>query len=120
MLYFWTRMDNLIASNEIIIDRPKDSTHPKYPEIVYPLDYGYLKGTSSGDGNEIDVWQGSMADKKLVAIVCTVDMWKRDAEIKLLVGCTNDEMHTIHRFHNSHGSMSGIIIKRDEYNCEIP
>ncbi|MFC1958454.1 inorganic pyrophosphatase [Chloroflexota bacterium] len=117
---FWTRLDNLIASSEVIIDRPKGSTHPKYSEIVYPLDYGYLKNTSGGDGDGIDVWQGSMPDKKLVAIVCTVDMRKRDAEIKLLAGCTNDEMDTVHRFHNDYCNMSGIIIKRDELSCDIP
>ncbi len=108
---FWIRLDNLIASNEIVIDRSKGSTHPNYPEIIYPIDYGYLKGTSSGDGNEIDVWRGSMEDKRLRAIVCTVDLVKRDTEVKLLIGCTEDEINIVNDFHNNN-YMSGIIIKR--------
>lgn len=118
-LNFWTRIDKLIASHEVIIDRPKGSTHPIYPEIVYPLDYGYLKGTSSSDGSEIDIWQGSMTTKTCVAVVCTVDMLKSDAEIKLLIGCTNDEMDIITRFHNDYDYQSGIIIKRNEFDSDM-
>lgn len=108
---FWIRLDNLIASHEIVIDRPKGGTHPNYPEITYPIDYGHLKGTSSGDGNEIDVWQGSMEDRQLRAIACTVDLIKKDTEVKLLVGCTEDEIDTVNSFHNNK-YMSGIIIRR--------
>ena len=110
---FWIRLDNLVAANEIVIDRPKGTAHPKNSEIIYPLDYGYLKGTSAADGNEIDVWQGSTADKRLVAIICTVDTQKGDAEMKLLIGCTGDEMDLVNDFHNN-DYMSGIIVKRDD------
>src|SRR5512137_2080542 len=88
---FWEYLDSLLRSAQIVIDRPRGSTHPRYPSYIYPLDYGYLEGTSAGDGQEIDVWRGSLPDKKLDAIVCTVDLLKEDAEIKLLVGCTEDE-----------------------------
>lgn len=32
-----------------MIDRPKGSAHPRYPEFIYKVDYGYLKNTSSID-----------------------------------------------------------------------
>ncbi len=107
-------MDNLLEAHKIVIDRPQGSRHPRFPEIVYPLHYGYLEDTSGGDGNEIDVWRGSMLDLKLVAIACTVDLLKGDAEIKLLVGCTEGEINIINSFHNGDHSMSGIIVKREE------
>ena len=44
--YFWIYLDELIAQSKIIIDRPKGSVHPRYPQIVYELDYGYLDGQS--------------------------------------------------------------------------
>ncbi|MEE8414279.1 MAG: hypothetical protein V3R96_06980 [Dehalococcoidales bacterium] len=113
MMDFWKRLDNLIASHEIVIDRPKGSTHPRYPKSVYPLDYGYLNETSGGDGNEIDVWRGSIKDGLLMGIVCTVDTHKGDAELKLLIGCTDSEIDIIYRFHNGGEYMSGIIIKRE-------
>ena len=109
---FWEHMDTLIRSSELVIDRPKGTSHPRYPEIVYPLDYGYLEGTSGGDGNEIDVWRGSLAEGRLDAVICTVDMTKRDSEVKLLIGCSAAETRTIREFHNR-GSMSGILVERE-------
>jgi len=109
---FWTRLDNLIASQELVIDRPKGGTHPRYPDLVYPLDYGYLKSTSGGDGNEIDVWRGSIPNGLLVGIVCTVDTKKKDAEIKLLIGCTEAEIGYVERVYNDHSDMSGFTIRR--------
>jgi len=47
---FWEFMEKLVSSTSIIIDRPKGSTHPHFPELTYPLDYGYLKDTKSTDG----------------------------------------------------------------------
>ena len=64
---FWKALDELVNDSEIIIDRPKGTAHPKYPEFIYKVDYGYLKDTSSMDGNGIDVWVGSN-EKKIDAI----------------------------------------------------
>lgn len=110
---FWKRLDSLIAASQIIIDRPKGSHHPRYPEIIYPLDYGYLKGTSGGDSNEIDVWRGTLTENRLVAVICTVDMKKHDAEIKLLIGCTDAEINVVNRFYNEQKFMSGVITLRN-------
>ena len=112
---FWERLDSIIASGEVIIDRPKGSVHPRHPAIVYPLDYGYIKDVKGGDGNELDVWLDSMPDKQLVAVVCTVDTMKNDAEVKLLIGCTDEEIDIVNEFHNSNLYMSGIVIRRNEY-----
>ena len=84
---FWNALDDLIANSEIIIDRPKGTAHPKYPNFIYKVDYGYLKDTSSMDGAGIDVWVGS-GEKQVDAIMCTVDLIKKDSEIKILIGCT--------------------------------
>ncbi len=109
---FWTRLEKLLEETEIVIDRPKGSNHPKYPDIEYPLDYGYLAGTSGGDGNEVDIWLGSAKLRNLVAVICTVDSFKNDTELKLLLGCTKQEIDTIDQFHNSGQYMSGLVIKR--------
>lgn len=37
---FWDAVDSLMANSKVVIDRPKGSCHPRYPHIVYPLDYG--------------------------------------------------------------------------------
>ena len=40
---FWHEIAQLAKTNVIIIDRPKGSAHPRYPQVIYPLDYGYLE-----------------------------------------------------------------------------
>ena len=39
-----------------IIDRPIGSRHPRYPEMIYPVNYGYVSGVFGGDGEEQDVY----------------------------------------------------------------
>ena len=98
---FWQTFTDLAANNPITIDRPKGIAHPRYPDLIYPLDYGYLENTSAGDGDGIDVWFGSTTDKTLTGILCTFDTLKRDAEIKLLIGCTHEDIETIRNFNDN-------------------
>ena len=109
---FWTKLDGLIASSDIFIDRPKGTKHPKYPDLIFPLDYGYMEGTTGGDGDGIDVWLGTAGHRQLTAIACTVDMKKKDAEIKLIIGCTEAEIVIIEKCHSGR-YMSCIIIRRE-------
>jgi inorganic pyrophosphatase len=113
MKNFWDKIDHILMTSEIVIDRPKGSKHPKYPDFIYPLDYGYLKGTTSSDGAEIDIWRGTQDEVTTEAIVCTVDVKKNDTEMKILVGCTDDEMMMILNFHNSSDYMAAILIERE-------
>ena len=108
---FWNAIDELVNTSEIVIDRPKGSAHPRFPDFIYRVDYGYLKNTASMDGAEIDVWVGS-GDKKIDAIMCIVDLMKRDSEIKILIGCTEEEKMEVYRTHNETQFMKGILIRR--------
>jgi inorganic pyrophosphatase len=108
---FWHYIDQLVADSAIIVDRPQGSSHPHWPELIYPLNYGYLENTTSGDGQGIDVWIGSHSGTSVNGIVCTVDLWKRDIEIKLLIGCTDNDIETIEQFLNS-GSLRCTVLKR--------
>ncbi|MBI5960730.1 MAG: response regulator [Chloroflexi bacterium] len=110
---FWDYIDRLVTENRLVIDRPKGSAHPRFPEVIYPVDYGYLEGTSAMDGAGIDVWVGTTGTKRADAVFCTVDLLKRDAEIKIVLGCTQTEKQTIMKFLNQQ-SMRGLLILRDE------
>lgn len=41
---------------DVIIDRKINSTHPKYKDMIYEVNYGYVPNTKSGDGEELDVY----------------------------------------------------------------
>ena len=109
---FWEAIDTLVSSADIVIDRPKGSTHPRFSEVIYEVDYGYLENTVSMDGGGIDVWRGTLPENSVNAIICTVDLMKRDSEMKLLVGCTEEEIKLIYDFHNDSEYMKGILIRR--------
>lgn len=109
---FWKAIDSLVSSSKIVIDRPKGSVHPRFSNMKYKVDYGYLENTASMDGGGIDVWLGSLTYKSVTAIICTVDLMKNDSEIKLLIGCTEEEINTVYEFHNDGEFMKGILILR--------
>lgn len=109
---FWNSIDKLIAESEIVIDRPKGSTHPRYPDFLYKVNYGYLKNTTSMDGSGIDLWLGTKRDQTADAIICIIDLIKRDSEIKILIGCTEEEKEIVYKTHNETEYMKGIMIRR--------
>ena len=109
---YWTRLESLAAKSRVVIDRPKGSRHPRFPEMVYPLDYGFLEDTTGNDGAEADIWRGSLTDVAVTGVVCTVDSMKRDSEVKILIGCTPDEIAVIHAFYNTGPYMSGLTVIR--------
>ena len=107
---FWQALDKLVAESNIVIDRPKGSRHPKYPSFMHPVDYGYLENTSSMDGGGIDIWKGTDGDS-IDAVICTVDLVKKDSEIKILIGCSEDEKQLVLDTHNNE-YQKGILIRR--------
>lgn len=41
---------------DVVIDRPIGSVHPKYEDMIYPLNYGFIPNVFGGDGEELDVY----------------------------------------------------------------
>lgn len=81
----------------VVVDRPMGSSHPGYPESEpYPINYGYLPETLSGDGHEIDAYligpesPVETGEGVVVAVVVRAD----DAEDKLVVVTGNEEAFT--------------------------
>ena len=108
---FWDYLDRLVATSKIVIDRPAGSCHPRYPDVVYPLDHGYLDGTTTIDGGGVDLWVGTLPERVLDAIVLAVDLHKRDTEIKLLLGCAEIEKRVVFDFLNEN-SMRAMMVRR--------
>jgi ADP-ribose pyrophosphatase YjhB (NUDIX family) len=76
----------------VVVDRPLGSRHPRHPDLWYPVNYGYLPGTTGGDGAPIDAYllgvytPVAQAEGTVLAVVARAD----DAEDKLVVappGC---------------------------------
>ncbi|GAB3466662.1 inorganic pyrophosphatase [Actinophytocola sediminis] len=105
-------LDLLVAESTVVIDRPKDSVHPRVPQAVYPVDYGYLDGTTSGDGGGIDVFRGSATGTGVTGFFVTADRIKRDVEIKVLVDCTEREAEQIRQLLCEVFGIGGLLVPR--------
>ncbi len=104
----WEYWEKAIRNNGISIDRPKGSRHPRYPDRVYPIDYGYINNTKGADNEEVDVFVGD-TDSGLVGALFTVDRVKNDKEFKFLWNVTKEEAKAALAFVNF-GWQSGEII----------
>jgi inorganic pyrophosphatase len=109
--HFWEALEDILNNSSVVIDRPRGSAHPKFPEFIYPVDYGFLEGTSSMDGGEIDVWKGT-GTNGFDAILCVVDGFKKDSEIKILLNCTPEEKRKVLGCQNEK-MMKAMMINRD-------
>lgn len=72
---------------KVIVDRPLGSTHPKYDDIIYPINYGYIEGIIAGDGEEQDAYILGVDKpvKEFVGKVIAIIHWKDDVEDKWVV-----------------------------------
>ena len=109
---FWKFIEDLVINSPIIYERPKGSFHPRYPDRSYPVDYGYLQGTTSIDGGGVDVWVGSSGENTVSGVLCTVDLLKKDTELKIVYDCTPEEIKLILSFINTN-QMRAIYLNRN-------
>lgn len=40
----------------VTVDRPLGTRHPTHPDILYPVNYGYIRGIMAPDGEEQDAY----------------------------------------------------------------
>ena len=81
--YAWSFLGRTV---HVVVDRPLGSTHPQYPGTVYPVNYGYIPDTLSGDDEALDAYilgveqPVSAFTGRVIAVVYRED----DAEDKLV------------------------------------
>lgn len=74
------------------IDRPLGSKHPQYPDLIYPINYGYVDGLFAGDGEEQDAYvfgtdePTSTFTGKIVGVIHRLN----DCEDKWIVSLTGE------------------------------
>ena len=104
---------------EVIIDRPIGSKHPEY-DSIYPLNYGYIPNTVSGDGEELDCFILGINEKmekytgKCIAVIHRLD----DNEDKLVIApegkeYTTSDIRALTDFQEQY--FKSIIIREDDY-----
>jgi inorganic pyrophosphatase len=110
--FFWQKLDSIYFASSIVITQPQGSMHSTFANLVYPVDYGYLNDTLSQDLLGIAIYKGKGSAYSVDAILVAADILKKDIEVKLLVGCSQDEVDKILRFVNQTEYQKTIIVRR--------
>ena len=72
---------------KVIVDRPLGTYHPKYKDLFYSVNYGYVEGIIAADGEEQDAYILGVNEPikefagKVIAVIHRFD----DVEEKLVV-----------------------------------
>ena len=93
------KLENMIGQNvKVYVDRPMKSNHPKHDDIVYPVNYGYIKEIVAGDGEYQDAYILGEDDEcdSCEGIVYAVIERENDNEDKLVV-VTNNKKYSIEK-----------------------
>ncbi|MFV0381986.1 MAG: Inorganic pyrophosphatase [Breznakia sp.] len=109
---FWQKLDTIYVSSEIVIEHKKNTAHPRFVNAICPVDYGFLRDTMSAEMSKIDVFIGSGDVSRIHAIMVSVDILKKDCEIKILIGCSEEETHDILVFLNENESQKCVLLRR--------
>lgn len=107
----WESWDGIIRMKGLTVERPAGQAHPNYPDIIYPIDYGYVNDTLANDGEPVDIFMGS-ADNGLVAAVFTHDPRKGDREVKFIYNCSPREIYLVHGFVNFPPMTAELLMRR--------
>lgn len=80
----------------VYIDRPLGMKHPKFPDIIYPVNYGYIKEIKAADNEYQDVYIIGTDEPLKICIgkVYAIVIRENDIEDKLIV-VTNDKEYNI-------------------------
>ena len=69
------------------VERPLGSRHPRYPDIVYPVNYGYIPNMMAADGDEQDVYLLGVAHpvESYTGVIIAILKRADDVEDKLVM-----------------------------------
>ena len=110
--YFWQKVDNLYLSSGFKQTRKKGDVHPVFKNLIYPTDYGHVKDTKSISGEGVSVYAGTLSRSKITALVIAADILARELDVKVLVGCTDEEVEAVLRFLNQTDYQKTVLIRR--------
>ena len=107
--FFWQKVDTLFHSSSVKITKKKGDHHDEFHNLVYPMKY--LTDTKGSNGNGISVYVGS-GSSKVSALVVACDILMKELDVKMLIGCSEEEIEEVLRFLNQTEFQKTVLIKR--------
>lgn len=106
--YFWQKVDTLFLSGSIIQTKKKGEAHDTFKNLVYPVDYGKIADLQ----DDISVYLGSGARSQITGLVIAADILSKELDVKVLAGCTEDEVDQVLHFLNQTDFQKTVFIRR--------
>ncbi len=109
--YFWQKLDTFYFSGEYEVKHKKGDHHSEYPNLVYPVEVGCLEETN-GEHEGVNVYRGSGSMYSITGLVIAVDILGKTLDVKMLVGCSEEEVEEILRFLNQTDYQKTVLIRK--------
>ena len=110
--YFWQKLDTLYLYSGYQITRKKGEVHPRFQNLIYPVDYGYINDTKSFGKDGVSLYAGSGNRYEISALVVAADILIKELDVKVLVGCTEEEVDQVLRFLNQTNYQKTVLIRK--------
>ncbi len=115
--FFWQKVDSLYLSGSRRLIKKKGEQHDTYKNLVYPLDYARIEDMKSVSGHGVAVYLGSDNRNKVSGLIVAADILEKELDVKVLAGCTDEEIEDVLRYLNQTEFQKTILIKRGN---EVP
>lgn len=111
---FWQKLDILLVTSTYKKMRSPKQPHPLHPNLIYPVEYGYLMDSDNPDKIVSKVFKGTSGKSQCEQVMLVVDILTKEMDVKLLVGCTEDEIIRCLEFSNQTNFQKSVLIRRGD------
>lgn len=112
--YFWQKLDTLLFTLDYKKIREVGDVHPDYVNLVYPIEYGYLVDPDNQDKVVAKAFRGTADHKRSDQVILCADILQKDMDVKILMGCTEEEQVTVLEFLNQTAFQKTVLIRRGD------
>lgn len=110
--FFWQKVDTLFLSGNLQIQRHKGEVHPTFRNLIYPTDYGHLTDVKGAGEDGVSVYVGSQGTTQIDALIVAADILMKELDVKILIGCSEEETDAVLRFLNQTDYQKTVLIRR--------
>ena len=111
--FFWQKVDSLFLSGTKTLMKKKGEHHDTYNNLVYPVDYSRIVDMKSPSAHGVAVYMGSGNRNSVTGLIVAADILEKELDVKLLAGCTDEEIEDVLRYLNQTEFQKTIVIRRN-------
>lgn len=92
---FWSMLEGMVERNGFVINNLRNSKHPEYINIQFPVAHGYIGGTHIDKYHCLNIFVGTKDDEKINGVICVIDTLQGEVSMKVIYNCTDEEVKNV-------------------------